>query len=317
MTQFTLFVGIDISKDSLEVHIHPTGEHWRVENAKAGLKDLMGKLLRRAKAGGLAVGFEATGGYGRHLAAALFKAGLPAFQLDAGQAGDYGRAERHRIKTDRADAAMIARALMALHERLTPHVPNPQAARLAEHLRLRDATVAQIVLLKSHLECVDDAVVRRVITGQIRQFERTILLLEKLIRDLIRADEAMQARYTRLMSAPGVGPIVAATLLARLAELGSLSSRKIAALVGVAPFDRQSGASQRPKRCQGGRPLVRRALYLAALSIARMKKGALKTTYERLMAAGKPFKLAIVAVMRKLLIALNIMVAQKQDWKNA
>jgi transposase len=318
MTQFSLFVGIDVAKATLDVAIIPGGESFSCANSAQGLRQLVARLRRLAARQALAVGFEATGGYERHLARALHAAGLTAFRLDAGQTRNYARAERQIAKTDRLDAAMIARALMALHGRMEPCQPDPQAERLAEHLRLRETLVNQKTLLKANLESLDDAFVRRTINGQIARLEATIVLVGKLIRDIIAASRPMSERYRLLLSAPGVGPVVAATLMARLAELGSLSSRAVAALAGVAPHDNQSGATARRKHCSGGRPIVRKALYLAVLSIIRGKKQTtLKRFYQRLVDAGKPAKTAMVALMRKLLVALNSMLANQQEWSHA
>jgi transposase len=318
MTQFSIFVGIDVAKATLDVAVHPGGESFSCANSARGLRSLIARLERLARQGSLAIGFEASGGYERHLAAALHTAGLTAFRLDASQARNYARAERQIAKTDRLDAAMIARALMALHGCMEPLQHDPDAQKLAEYLRLRETLVDQKTLLKANLESLDDAFVRRTINGQITRIEATIVLIEKRMVELVAGNEAMRERYTLLLSAPGVGPIVAATLMARLAELGKLSSRAVAAIAGVAPYDRQSGATARPKRCAGGRPLVRKALYLAVLSIIRGKKPSpLKAFYTRLLEAGKPAKLAMVAVMRKLLVTLNSMVANNTQWNPA
>jgi transposase len=318
MTQFDIFVGIDVAKATLDVAVHPGGDHFSCPNSAKGLRSLVASLERLAGQGSLAIGFEASGGYERHLAGALHAAGLTAFRLDASQTRNYARAERQMAKTDRLDAAMIARAVKALHGGMEPCRPDPDAAKLAEYLRLREALVDQKTLLKANLESLDDAFVRRTINGQIARLEATVVLVEKRMRDLVAADQVLRERHRLLVSAPGVGPIVAATLMARLAELGSLSSRAVAAIAGVAPYDRQSGTATRSKRCAGGRPLVRKALYLAVLSIIREKSDShLKAFYTRLREAGKPAKIAMVAVMRKLLVALNTMVAKNTEWHHA
>jgi transposase len=322
MTQFDCFVGIDVSKATLDIHFHPEGTSQRLDNTSAGRKELARSLRRRAKNARLAVGFETSGGYERALGAALAdpamaKAGVVAFRLDASQVRSYAKAERLRAKTDPIDAALIARTIVALHARLTPYKHDPQAEKLVEHLRLRNLNVDQIVRLKASLEGIEDAALRRMITRQIASFQSIIALIETRIRAAIAADPARLERDRQLQSAPGVGPIVAATLLANLPELGSLSSRQVAALVGVAPYERQSGARNPAKKCSGGRPAVRRALYLAALSVIRMKSSLLKTTYARLIEKNKPFKVALNAVMRKLIVALNAMVAKNTSWKTA
>jgi len=322
MTQFTTFVGIDVSKATLDVYIHPEGMQSCFANTPAGHKSLTQTLRRHAKTGPVAVAFEASGGYERMLGAALsvpvlVKAGITAFQLDASQARSFARAERQRAKTDRIDAAMIARAVMALHESMTPYRHDKDAEKLVEHLRLRDIHVDQIVQFKTSLENIQDAALRRIISSQIRTLQKSIVLVETLIRSLIAADPARAARDRQMQSVPGIGPIVSATLIGRLPELGSLSSREVAAMVGVAPYDNRSGKRTGAKRCSGGRPAVRRVLYLAALCVVRMKAGALRAVYDRLMANGKPFKVALNAVMRKMVVALNAMIAHDTTWHAA
>jgi transposase len=316
MTQDCLFVGIDVSKLTLHVHVHPTGQCWMAQNSKAGLKELVKQLKQLAPKGAhrrvLRVGFEASGDYDRHLGAALVKAGLPAFQLDASQVRNYARAERLRAKTDPLDAALIARALLALHDQALPYRADPAARALTEHVRLRTAMVEEIARLKCRRETIDTPSLQRVLARQIKTRQAELALLEKAIRALVKAEPMLDARYRLLCTAPGVGPVVATTLLARLSELGRLNSRQIAALAGLAPFDNQSGTAAKKQTCAGGRAVVRKALYMAALSISRMQKGHLAAVYRRLIDAGKPFKVALVAVMRKLIITLNTMVATNQ-----
>lgn len=215
------------------------------------------------------------------------------------------------------DAAVIARCLAALHAELTPHVHDPEAIRLAGHVRLRDLAVVQAVQLGNQLESIADTAMRPLIVTQVARLKALALRIEKAIAAVIATSPDLAAREALLRTAPGVGPIVAACLMARMPELGRLSSRQVAALAGLAPFDRQSGKTSRAGRCSGGRPSVRRSLYLAALTIARSAKGHLAATTSRLRAAGKPFKLAIVATMRKLLITLNAMLKNNTEYRSA
>lgn len=313
MPQSDLFVGIDVAKDELVVHLHPTGTLWRVANSKAGLAGLGRKLVRLAGGCCLRIGFEASGGYERKLAALLDRLALTAYLLDPARVRSFARAERQLAKTDPLDAAVIARCLAALHGELTPHVHD--TIRLAEHVRLRDLAVAQTVQLRNQLDSIADAAMRRLIVAQIARLKAVVLRIEKAIAAVIAAAPDLAARDALLRTAPGVGPIVAACLLARMPELGRLSSRQAASLAGLAPFDRQSGKTSRPGRCSGGRPSVRRSLYLAALSITRSGKGPLASTAKRLRDAGKPFKLAIVPTMRKLIITLNAMMKSRTPFR--
>lgn len=316
MPQPDLFVGIDVAKDELVIHLHPAGSCWRVANGKAGLAVLSRKLARLADTAVVRVGFEASGGYERGLVVLLDRLGLAAYLLDPARVRSFARAEGQIAKTDPLDAAVIARCLAALHAQLTAHVHDAQAVRLAEHVRLRDLAVAQAVQLGNQRESLADAAMRRLVAAQVARLKALILRLEKAIAAVIAASPDLAARDALLRTAPGVGPIVAACLLARMPELGRLSSRQVAALAGLAPFDRQSGKTSRQKRCSGGRPSVRRSLYLAALAIVRIGKGRLADTAKTLRNAGKPFKLAIVATMRKLIVTLNAMVKHRTPYRN-
>lgn len=157
---------------------------------------------------------------------------------------------------------------------------------------------------------------RRLVQAQVTKLKATVLKIEQALARLIAASPDLAARERLLRSAPGIGPIVAACLIARMPELGRLSSRQVAALAGLAPFDRQSGTTAKPGRCQGGRPGVRRVLYLAALALVRSNKTPLAQTYRRLRVAGKPHKLALVATMRKLLVTLNAMTKNNTPYAN-
>ena len=317
MSQPDLFVGIDVSKDELVIHVHPGGTLWRVANTKPALVALGRKLTRLADSACLRIGFEASGGYERKLAVLLDRLGLTAYLLDPARVRSFARAERQLAKTDPLDAAVIARCLAALHGELTPYAHDPQAVRLAEHLRLRDLAVVQAGQLRNQLESIADPAMRRLIDTQIARIKIIVLRIEKAITAAIAASPDLAAREKLLRSAPGVGPIVAACLLARMPELGRLSSRQIAALAGIAPFDRQSGKTSRPGQCSGGRPSVRRCLYLAALAVTRAAKGPFAQTAVKLRAAGKPHKVVLVAVMRKLLVTLNAMVKTNSVFQSA
>ena len=251
------------------------------------------------------------------LAILIDRLGRTGFLLDPARVRNFARAERQLAKTDPLDAAVIARCLAALHAELTPHIHDTQAIRLTEHVRLRDLAVAQAVQFGNQLESIADPAMRRLIVAQVARLKAVALRIEKAIAAVVAASPDLAARDALLRTAPGVGPVVAACLLARMPELGRIASRQVTALAGLAPFDRQSGKTSRPGRCSGGRPAVRRCLYLAALAIARSGKGPLAATASRLRAAGKPFKLAIVATMRKLLITLNAMVKNNTEYRSA
>lgn len=266
------------------------------------------QLARLATTGPLKIGFEASGGYERPLAHMLARLAVDAYLLDPARVRSFARAERKLAKTDPLDAALIARCLAAIHPTLVPHAPDTTGERLAEHLRVRDALVAMALQIANQLEHATEPALRKLLEAQRARLRATIATVERALARLIAECPDLARRERLLRSAPGVGPIVALGLIARLGELGRASSRQIAALAGLAPFDRQSGASVRPARCSGGRGDVRRLLYLAALSIARSNTGPLAQAYRRMRTAGKPAKLALIALARKLLVTLNAMI---------
>ena len=317
MTQTEAFVGIDVAKHELVVHVHPRGGGGRFANTPEGRAELVRYLRRIGRGCSLRVGFEASGGYERKLAILLEKKGFAAYLLDAARVHAFGRAEGKLAKTDPLDAALIARALAALHGDLEPWHHDPLAERMTERVRLREAMVAQTVLLAGHLESLADPAMRRLVTGQITRIKALVQRLELAITSLLAQSPQLARRETLLRSAPGVGPIVAATLLAHMPELGSLNSREVASLAGLAPFDRQSGTARKPGRCRGGRPAVRRVLYLAALAIVRSKKSPLAQLATRIKTAGKPAKVAIIATARKLLVTLNAMLKHDRPFQPA
>lgn len=317
MTHNELYVGIDVAKDELVVCLHPAGETHRFANSRSGLGTLGRMLTRWTKGARLRVGFEASGGYERSLAILLDRLGIEAYLLDPARVRSFARAERQLAKTDPLDAAVIARCLAALHPGLVAYAHDADAVRLAEHVRLRDLAVAQTGQLRNQLESIADPAMRRLIDHQIAKLRIVITRIEKALAALVAASPALAERERLLRSVPGVGPIVAACLLARMPELGRISSRQAAALAGVAPFDRQSGNSSKTRRCQGGRPLVRRALYLAALSVARSGKSSLASIFNRLKHAGKPNKLALNALMRKLIVTLNAIAKNNASYRDA
>ena len=317
MTQTDAFVGIDISKHELVCHLLPAQESWRVANDAAGHAALLRRLRAIARRHALRIGFEASGGYERKLAILLERKGLAAYMLDPARVRSFARASGRMAKTDPLDAALIARALEALHPDLRVWQQDEQARKLAEHVRIRDLARVQAGQLANQLETLDAPMLRRSIVAHIARIKAMILRIEKEMASIIAASTDLARRDTMLRSAPGIGPILAATLLAHLPELGRLSSRQIASLAGVAPFDRQSGTSRKAARCSGGRPAVRRALYLAALSIMRTGSSPLAELGKRLVAQGKPKKLALIATARKLLVTLNAMLKYDQPYAPA
>ena len=314
MTQNAIFVGIDVSKARLDVSVHPSAERFSVGNDAAGIKQLAAKLCELAPAG---VALEASGGYEKAAAKRLFAKGLPVYLVDPAQVRSFARALRRRAKTDEIDAAVIARCLAATIEALRPFTPDPCAERLSALVNYRCRLIAEKKGLISYCDSTDDKVVLAMVARQIATLTLRIATLDKKITASIAEHPAFAAQAKLMRTAPGVGPVLAATLIAQLPELGRLDRKKIASLVGVAPHARQSGKTDRGGKCVGGRRHVRNVLYMAALSAVTAKMTVLWPFYNRLRQSGMAFKPAIVGVMRKLLTIVNAMVRDQKTFQQA
>lgn len=307
-----IFVGVDVSKDRLDVHVRPRDEAFAVARDAQGLEELAGRL------GGLGpqlVVLEATGGFEVTVAAALAAARLPVAVVNPRQIRDFARATGKLAKTDALDALAIARFAEAVRPEPRP-LKDDEARALSELVARRRQIVEMMVAERNR---------RRQLTSQrlIKSVDRLLLALQKELSDLeqelddtIRGTPAWREAEDLLTSVPGVGPAVARTLLAELPELGHLDRKRIAALVGVAPLNRDSGTLRGRRTIWGGRPQVRRTLYMAAL-VASRHNPALADFYRRLVQAGKAKKAALTAVMRKLLTILNAILRDKTPWQNA
>lgn len=311
MTHYETFVGIDVSKDRLDVCVWPQGEAFSVGNDAAGRKALAARLVRL---GPVAAGLEASGGYERAALKALSRAGVAVWRLDAGQVRAFARGVGVKAKTDAIDAAMIARCLAAVAGDHAPWSEDAAAGRLAALVGYRRKLVAESAAQKGYADRVDAPLVARMVKARIAALKLQVACLDKEIAAAVAASSDMAPRAAAMMEVPGVGPVLATTVMAELPELGRLDARQIASLVGVAPFDRQSGRSARNGRCRGGRRQVRNVLYMAALAAIRAKANRFKDAYQRLIAAGKPPKLAIVAIMRKIIVTLNAMAKNQTQW---
>lgn len=308
MAQIVATVGIDVSKDRLDVAMHPTDEQFSVTNDREGWRELV-RRLRPLQA--RAIGLEASGGYERGPIDALLEAGLPVRQVNPWKLRRFAQASSVLAKNDRLDAQLIARFVASLPSR---EVHRDRAVdHLAELVRTRRQLVDAAQQITCQLEHLRDAGLRRLMTRRIRQLERDVEQLDQLIARAIEACPILRARRDLLCSMPGVGPVLSATLIALLPELGSLANRSIAALVGVVPYDFDSGRMKGLRCIFGGRAAVRRVLFMAA-QVAATFNPTLKAFKQRLKAAGKKPKVAIVAVMRKLIITLNAMVRHNAPW---
>ena len=306
------YVGIDVSKAQLDLAVQPTGEAWTCPREEAALPALIARLQSLQPAG---IVLEATGGYEVLVATALAAAGLPVVVVNPRQVRDFAKALGRLAKTDTIDARVLA--LFA--ERVRPPVrPYPDAAlqALAARVTRRRQLLEMLTAERHRLAQAPEGRVRRDITDHIRWLERRVTESTDDISKQLQDSPVWRVKDDLLQSAPGVGPGTAAVLIAHLPELGTLSRRQIAALVGVAPFNCDSGTLVGTRHVWGGRLPVRQALYMATLTAARWNP-AIGAFYQRLIAAGKKKKVALIAAMRKLLTILNAMVKHQQSWRTA
>ena len=302
MIHDTLFVGIDVSKHHFDVHIHPAGKSLRCGTSSDEIAQLVQRI---AELGPVSVGLEASGGYEGRLADSLHAAGLEVHVVAPARVRGFARAIGQLAKTDRIDAAMIARYLMAVRAELAPYAPDPARRRLRAISAHRRRLVAERSGLVSQLDTIDEPLVRDLIETRLTTIADDIATLEAAIADLLARTPALRQCHARLRQVTGVGPVLATALVADMPELGQVSAKVAAALVGVAPYARQSGKSDRNGRCAGGRKHLRDIAYMAVLSAIKGKDPVLAGFYQRLRARGKPFKLAMIATVRKLITILN------------
>ncbi len=307
-----MFVGIDVAKDRLDVHIRPSGEMFAVARNGEGIDELAQRLAAVAPT---LVVLEATGGFETIVTAGLAAAGLPVAVVNPRQIRDFARATARLAKTDTLDAAVIAHFAEAVNPPARP-LADPQARLLGELMARRRQLIDMIVAEGNR---------RRVLTARraLKSVDRVVAILKAQLQQIdhdidtsIRGTPAWREAEDLLVSVPGIGPRIARTLIAEMPELGHLDRRQIASLTGVAPFNRDSGTWRGRRNITGGRPVVRGALYMSILVSIR-RNLPLAETYHRLRAAGKPAKVAIVACMRKLVTILNAILRDKKPWATA
>ena len=306
-----VFVGIDVSKDHIDVALRPLDQVWRRSNTARAIAGLCRRLERLAVA---LVVIEATGGYEVPVATKLAATGLEVAVVNPRHARDFARATGRLAKTDAIDARVLARYAEAVRPPAR-ELPDPETRRLAALLSRRTQIMGMLVQEKNRLSRLTDTAVRRDIRTTIAWLERRIKRLDGKLDKAIAADRDLAARNRLLQSVPGVGPGLALSLTAYLPELGSLDRQTLAALVGVAPINRDSGSFRGRRSVWGGRARVRTALYMSTLSASRCNP-AIADFYRRLVEAGKPRKLALTACMRKLLTILNSMVKRGEHWRH-
>jgi transposase len=305
-----IVIGIDVSKDRLDVAVHPAGDAFVVARDPEGLETL---LARIQPLGPAAVAVEATGGYETVVAATLAAAALPVVVVNPAQVRAFAQALGKRAKTDPIDAAVIARFVAATRPAIRP-LPDDQTRLLADLVARRRQILAMIVAERQRQKRLAEKRLQKSIARLLAALQKELSSLETDLDEAVRGSPAWRDKENLLASVPGVGKVVARTLIAELPELGTLDRRQIAALAGLAPWTRQSGRWRGRSFIGAGRATVRAALFMAALTAARWNKD-LKTFRDRLVQAGKPKIVAIVATARKLLTILNAIVRDNQPWQ--
>lgn len=310
MTTAPVFVGIDVSKDRLDVALRPTSDRWAVAHDEGGIATLVDRLRRHAPA---LVVLEATGGLEVPLTGALAAAGLPVVVVNPRQVRDFAKATGQLAKTDALDATVLAQFAEVVRPACRP-LPDAATQALSALLTRRRQLIEMLTAEKNRLGPAPPPV-RKGIRTHITWLERRLADLDRELTQAIRESSVWREKDDLLRSAPAVGPVLSRTLLANLPELGTLTRQQIAALVGVAPLNRDSGTWRGTRRVWGGRAHVRAALYMSAL-VATRYNPVIRAFYQRLCAAGKAKKVALTACMRKLLTILNAMLKHRTPWQN-
>jgi transposase len=305
-----IFVGIDVSKDRLDSHIHPTGEALAHSRDEDGLNQLVARLKDLDLA---VIAIEATGGFESIAVAALALAGLPVVVVNPKQVHNYAKALGLNAKTDAIDACVIARFAEAVKPEIRP-LPDAETIALADLLARRRQIVQMITAEKNRASRMGgNKTLSKSITRVIDALERELARLDHDIDTAVQASPVWCERQNLLASVPGIGKIIARTILAEMPELGTLDRRQAASLAGLAPWTRQSGQWRGKSMIGGGRGVCRTVLFLAALSAARHNPD-LKVFSQRLLATGKSKKTVLIAISRKLLTILNAIIRDNVKW---
>lgn len=308
----SITVGIDVSKDRLDVAVRPSRELFTVERNAGGIASLAARLLELSPR---IVALEATGGFETVVAATLASAGLPVVVVNPAQIRAFAKAVGQRAKTDPIDAAVIAHFAEATNLEPRP-LPDEATRLLADLVGRRRQIVEMIGAERQRERRVRVPRLKKSIARLLKALEKELASLDTDIDDAVRGSPAWLEKENLLASVPGIGPVIARTLIAELPELGQLGRKEIASLVGLAPFTRQSGQWRGKSFIGGGRPTVRAATFMGAL-VAKQHNPVLKAFFDRLVAAGKPKMVALIAVARKLLTILNAILRDRRPWQIA
>ena len=306
-----VYVGIDVSKAWLDIGVHPGQESWRIENTQKGIR----KLIKRFQSMPIEnIVVEATGGYEAQLVDELSLAALPVSRVNPGRVRKFAQGLNWFAKTDKIDAKVLA----LFGEKAQPRrvvLPSAAEKRLSALLKRRKQVLDMLTAEQNRRELAEkdvQAYIEKVIQVLKKQLED----LEAQIQDLIEKTPELKQKLDLLQSVPGVGPVLSATLVSQVPELGKCDRKEIAALAGLAPFNHDSGKKHGKRMIHGGRPFIRNVLYMATISATRFNP-VIKAMYQRLLKAGKQKKVAIVACMRKLLTILNAIIRTQTPWQPA
>lgn len=310
MSNNTTFIGLDVGKAAIEVFITGLDQTRTITNDRSGLAALLRQIRKIAN---VHVILEATGGYERLAHEILLKAGISASVVNPIEVRQFIRGMGRRAKTDAIDAAMLAEFGRVRRPAPTP-LPPAELQRLSELLTYRRQLIDERTRLTNQMPHYRDPLVKRSAANRLRTITKDITRIEASMLETVQAIPRLNALFALISSVPGVGPISSLTLIAQLPELGSLSRRQIAALVGVAPFNRDSGGIRGYRAISGGRPQVRMVLYMAAL-VAMTHNKIMRQFRDTLVNRGKPKKVAIIACVRKLITILNALVRDGKPWR--
>jgi len=302
------YIGVDVSKDTLDVAIYETGKKWRSTNNETGISELVAAISELTAE---LVVMESTGGYEIQLAYALNRAGIPCAVVNPRETRDFARATKKLAKTDTIDARVLAHFAAVIKPEPRP-MSDEETREMEAILARRRQLVQMITAEKNRLHTAHPSV-RQGIIDLIAYMEKDLADIDSNLKGRIKESPIQSEKYDHLKSVPGVGPNLASTLIIELPELGELDPKKIAALVGVAPLNHDSGTKRGKCSPWGGRPQVRTALYMSALVATRFNP-VIKELYIRLCNAGKAKKVALVACMHKLLTIMNAMLKHHTDW---
>jgi transposase len=311
MEQEPIYIGIDVAKAQADVAVHPTGLQWQAPYTEEGVQELVSRIHALEPT---LVLLEASGGLEIPLVSALATAHLPVVVVNPRQVRDFARATGKLAKTDSLDAQVLAHFAEAVRPTPRP-LPDAEAKALTALVARRHQLISMLVAEKNRLGKALTSVQPRIQT-HIRWLEQELEGMDRDLQTMLQQSPLWREKENLLRSVPGVGPQLTLSLLAYLPELGTLDRKRIAALVGVAPFNRDSGPFRGRRRVWGGRVRVRTTLYMATL-VASRHNPVIRAFYQRLLAAGKPKKLALTACMRKLLTILNAILKHLTPWRPA